>query len=147
MKVAESIEPGLLATNQSNIIQMPVGLLGFEKIKQYAVLADPEEAPFIWLETLQEPKMAFLVICPTGIIANYQPDIGQEDVAALNLRTSEEALILNIVTMFRDGSATINLKGPIVINRRTRVAKQVVPFNAAEFSVQHPLPLGNAVMP
>jgi flagellar assembly factor FliW len=33
----------------------------------------------------------------------------------------------------------VNLKGPIVVNRHTLVAKQVVPHNAADYSVRHPL--------
>ena len=37
--------------------------------------------------------------------------------------------------------ATVNLKGPIVLNRRTLVAKQVIPLNAPEYSVAHPLPI------
>jgi len=39
------------------------------------------------------------------------------------------------------GQATINLKGPIVINRRTWIGKQVIPVNAAQYPTQHPLPL------
>jgi flagellar assembly factor FliW len=36
---------------------------------------------------------------------------------------------------------TLNLKGPIILSRRTLVAKQVIPTNASEFSVRHPLPV------
>jgi flagellar assembly factor FliW len=37
------------------------------------------------------------------------------------------------------------LKGPVVINRNTGVAKQVVIANAVEYSVQHPLPVNGTV--
>jgi flagellar assembly factor FliW len=49
--------------------------------------------------------------------------------------------VLNIVTLAQDGRATINLKGPIVINRKTLVARQVVPVNALHFNLHHPLPV------
>jgi len=33
------------------------------------------------------------------------------------------------------------LKGPIVINRRTLIGKQIIPVNASEYAIRHPLPL------
>jgi flagellar assembly factor FliW len=45
------------------------------------------------------------------------------------------------VSLRGDGRATINLKGPIVLNRQTLIAKQVIPLNATTYSVAHPLPL------
>jgi flagellar assembly factor FliW len=33
----------------------------------------------------------------------------------------------------------VNLKGPIVINRRTLIGKQVIINNAAQYSLNHPL--------
>jgi flagellar assembly factor FliW len=47
--------------------------------------------------------------------------------------------VLNIVTLRRDGSLTVNLKGPIVYNKRTGEARQVVPINAAELPVNFPV--------
>ena len=49
--------------------------------------------------------------------------------------------MLNIVTLRGKQSATINLKGPIVINRHTLIGKQVILANAADFTLQHPLSL------
>jgi len=74
-------------------------------------------------------------------LSSYQPDIAEADLAAIGLRTPEDALVLNIVTIHGDGKATVNLKGPILINRQTLAARQTVPLNAAKLSVEHPLPL------
>jgi flagellar assembly factor FliW len=49
--------------------------------------------------------------------------------------------LIGIVTVHDERRATVNLKGPIVINRHTRVAKQVIIANAASYSVTHPLPV------
>jgi flagellar assembly factor FliW len=59
-------------------------------------------------------------------------------VEFLGLNRPEDAYILTIVTL-RNGQATTNLKGPIVINRNTLIGKQVIPNNAAQFEVRHPL--------
>jgi flagellar assembly factor FliW len=68
------------------------------------------------------------------------PDLSPEDVKFLALESPDDALLLNIVTLRPRGRATVNLKGPVVINRFTLVGKQVVLANAADYSVQHPLP-------
>jgi len=116
-----------------------MGLLGFEKIKQYTLLASQEEAPFLWLQMAEDPSLAFLVISPSFVLESYQPDISEEEVVFLGLNDPQEALILNIVTVHKNGTATVNLKGPIIINRRTLIGKQVVPLNAANYSLQHPV--------
>jgi len=34
---------------------------------------------------------------------------------------------------------TVNLKGPIIFNQQTGKARQIVPLNAAELSLSHPM--------
>jgi flagellar assembly factor FliW len=126
-----------------NVIHMPAGLLGFETVKRFVLLTTPEEAPFCWLQAVGDPALAFLVLPPADAVPDYEPDLSDEDVKYLGLKNPEEALIYNIVTL-RQGEATINLKGPIVINKFTLRGKQVVLQNASMWSVRHPLPLADA---
>jgi flagellar assembly factor FliW len=118
------------------VIKLPLGLLGFEHVKNYVLLDNPLEEPFMWLQMAEDAKHAFLVVSPTAVVADYQPDINERDVAFLDLAGPEDAFILNIVTL-RNGRATVNLKGPIVINKRTLMGKQVIPNNAQRFNVRH----------
>jgi flagellar assembly factor FliW len=126
---------------ESNLIQLPYGLLGFEKVKKYLLLTRPEEDPFLWLQMVGETKHAFLVVPPHFVLADYRPDLSDLDVAFLEINDASEAFVLNIVTLRGKGQATVNLKGPIVINRRTLIGKQLIPVNAAEYAIRHPLPL------
>jgi flagellar assembly factor FliW len=130
------------ATNgdSHNTIQLPYGLLGFERVKNYRLLTRPEEQPFMWFQMIGELKKAFLVVPPHFVVSDYAPDLGDLDVAFLELNDPSDAFVLNIVTMRAPGEATVNLKGPIVINRRTLIGKQVIPVNAAEYAIRHPLP-------
>ena len=122
-------------------IRMPFGLMGFERVKEYLLLADPAEEPFLWLQVSNDANLAVLVVAPQPLLPAYKPEISPEDVAFLGLTNAADAALLSIVTLRGPNQATLNLKGPIVLNRRTLVAKQVIPANAAEFSVQHPLPV------
>ena len=80
-------------------------------------------------------------IPPEIVVDNYEPNISPEDAASLGLENPQDALVLNIVTIHPNGEATVNLKGPIVLNRHTLVGKQVIPMNSTEYSLQHPLPM------
>jgi flagellar assembly factor FliW len=131
------LEP--LPVQSENVIQFPLGILGFEKIKRFALLESPQELPFRWLQVIDQPNLAFLVLPATQFLPSYQPDVPADDVKFLGISQPEDALLFNIVTLRSGGVSTVNLKGPVVINRFTLKAKQVVLANAAEYSVQHPL--------
>jgi len=128
-------------TRDTSEIQLPYGLLGFERVKNYRLLTRPEEDPFLRLQMVGEMKHTFLVVPPHFVLADYRPDLSELDAAFLELNDSSEAFILNIVTLRGNGQATVNLKGPIVINRRTLIGKQIIPDNAADYAIRHPLPL------
>jgi flagellar assembly factor FliW len=143
MKYAETAESEPAVVEEKTMLRLPLGLLGFERIKEYHLLANPKEAPFLWLQVPEDPTLAFLLINPFVAEADYQPDIPDEDARFLGLEEPTDALLFNIVTLRGPSRATVNLKGPIILNRRTLVGKQVVLNNAAEYSVQHPLPVAN----
>jgi flagellar assembly factor FliW len=128
------------AASTTNSIHFPAGLLGFEQRKKFALRGRTQEAPFLWLEAQDDSRVAFIVVPPKHVAPDYQPDISDEDVEFLGLKTPSEALVLGIVTLRRHGPATINLKGPLVINARTHIGKQVVPVNATDYSTEYPLP-------
>ena len=127
------------AETVESILQLPLGLLGFEEVKRYVLLGSPAEAPFLWLQMAEDPNLAFLVVAPSSLMGGYNPEVSEEEVEFLGLEKPEDAIVLNIVTLHRDGSVTVNLKGPILVNRHSLVGKQVIPLNAANFSLQHPV--------
>lgn len=138
--VENVVEPATSGPAEARIVQLPFGLLGFEQVKQYVLLARPDEEPFLRLQMLDQPSHSFIVVPPNEVVSNYQPDLAAEDVEFLGLRSPADALVLNIVTFRGEDQATVNLKGPIVLNRHTLVGRQVIPTNANQFALQHPLP-------
>ena len=138
MKTVELDELQSRPVNKENMISMPLGLLGFEQIKKYVLLATPEEEPFLWLQMLDNQNQGFVVISPAAVVPQYAPNIAEADIEFLDIKSPADALILNIATV-RNGQATVNLKGPIVINRTTLVGKQCIPTNVGEFALQHPV--------
>src|SRR5438552_18861786 len=133
MKTVESDQPQRLPVQKENMISMPLGLLGFEQVKKYVLLATPEEEPFLWLQMLDNPSQGFVVVPPSAAVPNYAPDISPADVEFLRIQSPDDAIVLNIVSV-RNGEATVNLKGPVIINRHTLVGKQCIPTNVANYS-------------
>jgi flagellar assembly factor FliW len=128
------------AQGSETVIHLPAGLLGFERNKKYLLRSNLEDEPFHWFQVVDDPSLTFLVVSPFEVMPEYRPDISAEDVEFLQIQSPEDAFLLNIVTLRPHGRSTINLKGPIIINRFSLIGKQVVLANAAEYSVQHPLP-------
>lgn len=142
MKCAETMEPEITArTPHKNHVRIPTGLLGVEQIKDYVLSANPDEEPFAWLHVEDNSALAFVVIDPFVVMPDYKPDIPQVDVQFLQIKEANDAILFCIVTINDGEQPTVNLKGPIVINRHTHTGKQVIISNAGSYSVKHPLPV------
>lgn len=122
-------------------VHLPLGLLGFEQLTDYLLVANPGEEPFFWLQVKDEGALAFIVVNPFLVAHDYRPDLPRADVDFLGITDPEDVALLNIVTLHSGGRATVNLKGPIAVNRHTLIGKQVVLANAADYAVEHPLPV------
>jgi flagellar assembly factor FliW len=137
------IEESIPAFADPTTLHLPFGLLGFERIKRYLLIPAPQAPPFYWLQMAGDPSLAFLVIPPEGIIPNYYPEISSDDVEYLDLSDSTEAAILNIVVLKPGGRTTVNLKGPIIFNRKSLKGKQVILANANDYALKYTLPLAS----
>ncbi len=143
MNSVSTFETEILAAPVVTEARLPMGLLGFERIKDYLLIANASEEPFQWLQVKDNAALAFVVIDPFLVLPDYQPDIPQADVEFLGLQDPHDAILFNIVTVQNPTHATVNLKGPVIFNRRTMVGKQVVLANANAYSIQHPLSVGD----
>ena len=139
MNLIETEAPSKLAVKAEHVFSFPRGLLGFESIKRYILLKNNNEEPFLWLQMLEDPSLAFLVMPPYPFFGDYNPIFDPEDFRMLDIEREDQVLMLSIVTVLKTGEATVNLKGPLIVNRETRTGAQLVLQNAAEYSVQAPL--------
>ena len=142
MKVLPELYPTDLEAPPANSFALPSGLIGFEKYHQAELLYQRDHLPFLWLKLISpRDSLQFIVIEPGGIVPEYEPELFDEHAIALDLHDAAEAMVLNIVTLKRQNpvEATVNLIGPIIINRRTRVGRQVVISNYSRYSAHYSL--------
>lgn len=142
MKVLPEIYPTDFDSAPANQLILPQGLIGFADYTRADLLYMPDHLPFLWIKVHSAvDELHFIVIEPGGIVPGYEPEIFDGDAEHLDLRDPAEAMILNIVTLRRQNpvEATVNLIGPLVVNRRTRIGRQLVISNYSRYSAHHAL--------
>lgn len=139
MKTVRTEAPQTPPGGQPLTLKFPGGLLGFDHAREFTLHPAASESPYLWLEITAQPGRGFVVMTPVNCLPNYAPDVCQPDVEFLGLKSADDAFVLNIVSIGPRGDATVNLRGPLVINRHTLVGKQCVPANVSTFNQQQPI--------
>lgn len=131
--VAETKFFGTIDIEEEKIIEFPMGIIGFENLKKFALIYDSEReerSKISWLQSMEEPLMVLPVINPIDIIEEYSPII--EDELTKSIGDPADADILIFVTMSIPSDLTkmtANMKAPIIINTVNRKAMQVIAEN------------------
>jgi flagellar assembly factor FliW len=148
MKVSPDLYPTDLEASKQKLT-LPEGLVGLPEYKSFEVLSVPDQLPFLWLRLHGPDPLHFVVLEPGGIIPDYELELFDEDASFLGVQDSSDVLVLNIVTIKAGApnGATVNLAGPLIINRHTGVAKQCVLANYSRYSAHHPLVANTAAAP
>jgi len=133
---------GPVDVDEKRAVHFPDGLLGFAGQKDYVVLDHKPESPFCWLQSRELPGLAFVLINPYLIEADYLSGLGPEEKTMVFGANAEPMAIFVLVTIppGQIEQMTANLQGPLVINTRSRTGRQVVLANSG-YSYCHPLPV------
>ncbi|MBY0404228.1 MAG: flagellar assembly protein FliW [Cyanobacteria bacterium] len=128
---------GEITVDESKIIRFVSPILGFDGQLQYVLLDHSEDSPFKWLQSLEDPSLAFVVTNPLLFGLEYRFSLAEEVQRQIGLKTAEDALILTIVNIPQDdpGRMTTNLLGPIIVNQPEMKAIQIV-LNESEYSTK-----------
>ncbi len=116
---------GTVEVEEDRLITFPRGLLGFTHAHQFCLLRPNDDACFFWLQSTEDPALAFVVTDPNLFVHDYAVPIRADQMEALRLETLEQAQVLVIVNKVQQ-KLTANLQGPLVVNTSTRVAEQLV---------------------
>lgn len=133
---------GTLTVRPDTAILFPQGLLGFADYRDFALadLPSGKQPQFKALQCLSDPGLAFLVApLPSGSTAIDAADV-EEACHSLSI-APEDLAILVIVTVRRDDDGahvSVNLRAPVLIDTRQRIARQyVLPNN--KYDIRHKL--------
>jgi flagellar assembly factor FliW len=142
MKVLAELIPSETDSFPTRTFLLPHGIVGFPEYTRGELVYNPDHLPFVTMQ-LHGPSgsISFVVVEPFGFIRGYEPELFEADASALGLSDPSEAMVLTILTMTPGAplEATVNLVGPIVVNRRTGIGRQVVVSNYSRYRARHPL--------
>ncbi len=118
---------GAVSITVEDVIQFPEGLLGFNELRRFVLLDDPTDEIFAWLQSCEDPQIAFPLLEPELFVATYAVQLSKHDSESIGLGPDEGVRTFSIVTIPQDPTQmTANLKAPVVINVGKRLARQCV---------------------
>lgn len=134
--------PGTPATDL--ILSLARPFLGFSSSWRFRLHGLGEAyLPFLGLSSLDE-ELRFIVVEPGQFFDDYRFAVPEEDVALLDLEGPKDAQVLVLVSRVPGATPTVNLMGPVVLNRRSGVATQVV-LTDGRYRAAMPLGTGRSV--
>lgn len=119
---------GNIEVDRAEVIHFPEGLIGFEEYTDFVILDITDCAPFKSMLSVREGGPDFVVIEPMLVFDDYAPLVAELPLDSPESDISpDDVVLLSIVTLSdRPEQVTVNLRGPILLNLRTRSARQVV---------------------
>lgn len=137
--MVETTRFGSISVEEHDIITFPEGMLGFSKINQYVLVERTDDSLFLWLQAIKKPSVAFPLLEPQILERNYKVDLNEDDRKILELEGLSHAKVFSIITIPTDPTKmTANMKAPIVINLKNRLAKQII-LHTQEQPIRKPI--------
>lgn len=129
---------GEVEINPTQIIKFEHGLPGFEEEKEFMQLPLSEESAYQVLQSVNTAGLAFIITSPYAIIADYNFDLEDSVIQALDIKSVDEVAVFVILSL-KDTleNSTVNLKAPIVLNSENQKAKQII--LEEDYAIRHQL--------
>ncbi|ADH98550.1 flagellar assembly protein FliW [Salisediminibacterium selenitireducens] len=131
---------GTTTINEQNIITFEQGIPSFEEAKRYILLPFSDEpSPFYILQSVTEPGLAFVVMTPFSFFPEYEVELSDQTLEDLAIESEEEVALFVVLTLKETlETSTANLRGPIVVNSKKQLGKQVA-LNHPKYHTRHTL--------
>lgn len=119
---------GVCEIRNESVLTFPSGILGFPDCHRYVILDHDTDAPFKWLQSLDEPGLAFVILDPASFHPGYTVQVPNEALIEIQGRDDDELLVSVLLTIPSSDPTgiTANLRGPLLMNLRTKLCKQLI---------------------
>ena len=124
--------------NPDKVIYFPRGLMGFEGLHEFTLLEIRPGAPFLLLQSMDEPKVGLLVADPFSFIPHYTLNVTSAEQRLLRAKDIAQLAVL-VTASIPPGKpelTALNLIGPILLNHEARIVIQVPQTDNTEMPTQ-----------
>ncbi|OGR05800.1 MAG: hypothetical protein A3K23_02065 [Desulfobacca sp. RBG_16_58_9] len=124
----DTLHWGQITVPEERIITFPAGLPGAAKFHGYALIEEPRTAPLSFLQCVDNPTLALVVVQPTKVAPDFRLGPLVSALKELEAGSVQDLVVLVILTIppGRPRETTANLQGPLLINPGSRRGKQVI---------------------
>ena len=130
---------GQIEISTDEIISIPSGILGFPEDQNFCLVDAGDDTLILWLQSLTNPHLAFPLLEPRIFKGDYVVRLSGSELRELRLSTIKDASVFTILTIPSNlTEMTANLKAPVVINVKEKIAKQVV-LQENDQPIKHPM--------
>ncbi len=121
---------GEIKVNDEDVIHFTKPILGFDDCRQYLLMENESIFPTFWLQSINDPNLAFPVISPFSVDENYSIKLQDLDLDDIRLKSIDDALVLTLMVVPQTlSSIRTNLRAPIIYNPEKKVAKQLILYD------------------
>lgn len=133
---------GDIEFDDAKIVNITDGLVGFSDVRRFVLLDARAGSPFRWFLAVDRPELAFVVTDPDQFFKDYETEIPDDDLGAVEYREGDELARLTLVTVRgrRKVDTTLNLRAPVIVNLRTMTGRQIL-MKTDRWGIQVPLPV------
>ncbi|MEO5331958.1 MAG: flagellar assembly protein FliW [Magnetococcus sp. YQC-5] len=119
---------GVLEFAEKEVIILNEGLLGFPMSRRFLLFPYGQDSSFFWLQSVDEPEIAFIVINPFDFFADMEFVIEDADAEAIGCPSGDDVEIFTLVTIpeGKPEEMRTNLAGPVVVNTANRMGRQIL---------------------
>jgi flagellar assembly factor FliW len=127
---------GEIEIDEDKLLNLPNGLIGFPEVNQVAILEHRPGSPFRWLQCIDRPETAFVIVDPMLVDADYPM------TRVLELLDEEGGTLDNLAVAVLASippdpePISLNLLAPVAFNADTRRGAQVILSDTA-YSSRH----------
>lgn len=118
---------GTISVTEDRIIWFVKGIPGFDRLKRFILIDHDQEGMFKWLQSVDDPRVAFLLTDPNIYKPDYSVPLKKGEMEGLDAKDSNSLVTLVMVCASQQASqVSINLKGPVVFNSANMRAMQCI---------------------
>jgi flagellar assembly factor FliW len=138
----ETTRFGAIDVDSDLIITFTQPIIGFPEHRRFIIIPAAEGSGVKWLQSVESGDLAFLAMDPRAVMPDYRVDLGASELAELAVESSDALDIYTLVVVPQDRSLVrTNLKAPILVNPRQKLAKQTI-LERSDYPVQYLLARG-----
>ena len=140
MRKINTLRFGELEIEEQDVVRFADGIPAFEDEHEFVVLPYEEGTPYMFLQSMMTPELAFLLTDPFVFFSDYSFELDDENMEKLAINSMDDVLVCTLISVPRSGVAdmTTNLLAPVVINRHTMQARQIV-LEKTQYTTKHRL--------